>query len=173
MSLKAQTFAHIITNPMNTHRFEIYVPELSYTAVVQSTTYPQQENFRDVKLYHQGEEIDYPTIPGNGGDWTIEIPENDDGRIKKEFDAKLASFYNQKTGDFYPHKWDTVIVTARNLRNEVVYAVALKGCWIKGVNKPNLNAQSVDAWKWQYVFHYNWIEDLSTSNANPSVDPLA
>lgn len=162
MSTKAQTFASIITNPMNLHNFFVEIPGINsdLTLIVESTTYPAQGQHRDVTLWFQGEKVTYPGLPENGGTWAIKIPESDNGVVAKEFHKLAKSMYDQKTGIMTPTVWKDINVFAKDLAGNIVYSVVLHGAWLKQRQPANLNSSTPEAaWKWDYVFYYNWIED--------------
>lgn len=167
MSNKAQRFAGVITNPMNVFNFEINIPGVNSncTLVVESTTYPQQGKFRTISLWYQGEQVRYPGLPENGGEWTVRIPESDDGKILKAFHELSSVRYNQKTGVMSPVKFNDITLVMKDLQGNEVYHVVLHGCWINSRNNVNLSAQQAgDSWKWDFVFTYQWIEDVLGNN---------
>lgn len=173
MSIKAQTFARIITNPMNLHKFRIDVPDIDYTVIIESSTFPAQGAYREIDLWIQGEKVAYPGLPENGGQWGFKIPEADSGIIKKEFDKKFAAFYNQKTGLFTPHKWDDIVVTCLDLSDKDVFSVVLHGAWILKRGDLSLDASRAEAAaKWDYTFVYNWLEDNEVPDLEGSVAPM-
>lgn len=160
MSIKAQQFARIITNPMNLHKFEVSIPGIEYSTIVESSTFPSQGPHREIVLWAQGEKVSYYGLPENGGEWSITIPESDSGAIKEAFDAKFASQYDQKTGLVTPRVWDDILVVCKDLADQSVFSVTLHGCWIMRRGDLNLNASSPEAAaKWDYTFKYNWLED--------------
>lgn len=163
MSNKVQTFASIITNPMNLHNFEVRIPGVdpNTTLIVESTTFPTQGKFREISLWFQGEKVTYPGLPENGGNWTIRIPESDTGVVAKEFHKLVTAMYNQKTGVMKPTVWKDVEVYCKDLQGNITFSVILHGCWLAQKNQVNLNASTPDqSWKWDYVFVYQWIEDV-------------
>lgn len=160
MSIKAATFASIITNPMPSHMFEVSIPEINFTAVVESTEFPAQGAVREIPLYFQGEKINYPGLPENGGTWAFKIPDSDTGVIKKEFDGLAAKFYNQKTGVATPQTWKDIKISVKNLKDELVFDCTLHGAWLKQRGNVSLAQNAADTpIKWDYTFVYNWFED--------------
>jgi hypothetical protein len=177
MSQKIQRFTSFITQPLNTHNFEVVIPaadggNIEESIVVESTTFPT-EKFREVSLWFQGEQIRYPGIPENGGSWKVTIPEADSGIIRRKFDALKNRFWNQKTGILNTdYLWESVPVFARDLKNNVVFSVTLKGVWLKGREAVQLSASSPDtSWKWDYEFVYQWIEDKDGKNEKTPSPP--
>lgn len=159
MSQKVQTFASIITRPLNLHNFLVKIPKFDYSIVIQSTTFPTEE-FRMVKLYTQGEEVRYPTIPQNNGEWAIKVPENDDGKIWNQFRTMKNSVYDQVSGLMNPQAWFPIEIYARDLANRPIFLSILHGCWIKGKNDVSLDASNPqNSWQWDFKFVYQWIED--------------
>lgn len=169
MSLKAATFANIITNPLNIHNFVVNIPGVDLAIVVSSTQFPS-ERLREVVLYYQGEKIIYPTIPENDNHWKVKLPENDNGIIRREFDKLKSSRYNQRTGIIHPDLWKTVEVVARDLEGNEVFKVLLHGVWLKGRSNVELaNNDPTKNWEWEYEFVFQWIEDVDCKNkgSNP------
>lgn len=173
MSLKVNTFANIITNPLNVHNFVVEIPDVTNgSIVVSSTTFPS-EKLRKVILHYQGEEVRYPTIPKNDGVWKVKVPETDSGAIKKELDALKSNLYSQKTGIFTPKLWKDVNVTARDLEGNEVFRVILHGVWLVGRESVDLNnSDPTKNWEWDYEFCYQWIEDSDAENPG-SASPVA
>lgn len=173
MSLKVNTFASIITNPMNVHNFVVSIPGVTNgSIVVSSTTFPS-EKLREIILHYQGEEIVYPTLPKNDHSWKVKVPESDSGIIKKEFDVLKKKSYNQKTGLFTPTKWKDVPVVARDLAGNEVFKVILHGVWIVGRESVDLNnSDPTKNWEWDYEFRYQWLEDVDSNNQG-SESPLS
>lgn len=164
MSLKVATFAGIITQPLNVHNFLVTIPDVSLSVIVSASAFPT-EKLREVKLFYQGEEIRYPTIPSNDGSWKIKIPENDDGKVKRQLDALKQNMYSQKTGLFVPSLWRNITVTARDLENNPVFQVIIHGSWIVGREQVDLaNNDPTKNWEWDYEFRYQWIEDVDLKN---------
>lgn len=165
MSIKAQTFARVITNPMNVYNFEVRIPGVDYSLIIESTQYPNQGKFRTISLWFQGEQIRYPGLPDNGGEWAFKIPESDDGKIAAAFKKLFDAMYNQKTGQMFHKKWKDIDLFAKDDAGNVTYSVTLHGCWI--VSRQNVSVDQSrpgDAWKWDYAFVYQWIEDKMESN---------
>lgn len=160
MSTKVQTFANIITQPLNTHNFHVSIPEINYDVLVESTTFPSRK-LQSVTLWFQGEPIKYPTLPGETQEWTVTLPESENGVVRKDFESLLAKTYDQKSGLLHTKKWKNIVVTARDLEDNVVFSSILHGAWIAGRSDVNLSSQAVtEPWKWQYSFIYQWIEDI-------------
>lgn len=173
MSLKAATFASIITNPMNTYKFEITIPEINYTTIIESCDFPAQGEFNKIELWYKGESITYPALPKNGGEWKFTIPESDNGVIKQQFDDLAGSMYNQKTGVFVPRQWKTIIINCQDLADKTVFVGILHDAWF--VSRANIALKATDpagAWKWDYTFYYNWFEDGDITPAN-TTSPIA
>lgn len=162
MSRKIQQFVSVITNPMNTHNFALGIPGFeAYSLVVQSTSFPT-ESLRQVRLYIQGEEVRYPTIPSNQGTWQFSVPETDSGEIGATLERIKARMWNQRSGAFTadPSLWRDVTVTARDLNSNESFQVILHGAWLQGRSDVQLSQQNPEAnWNWQYQWVYQWIED--------------
>jgi hypothetical protein len=160
MSLKVNTFASIITNPLNIHNFVVEIPEAANASIVVASTQFPSEKLQKVVLHYQGEEVRYPTIPKNDGVWKVKVPETDSGAIKKELDALKSAVYSQKTGIFTPSRWKDVKVTARDLEGNIVFSSILHGAWLVGRDPVELNNSDPSKnWEWDYEFCYQWIED--------------
>lgn len=171
MSRKVQQFANVITQPLNIYNFDISIPAINFSSVVQASTFPS-EKLQIMTLFTHGEQVQYPSIPKNGGQWQVTLPESDSGIIRREFEAIKSNMWNQKTGLLTPPKWYDISVIARDLADNPVFSGVLHGCWIMGRNDVNLNAQDVQtSWKWDYMFIYQWLEDKDHNNPgtpNPS-----
>lgn len=172
MSLKIKTFASIITQPLAIHNFYIEIPGASTTSIVVSATSFPSEKMREIKLYYQGEEIRYPTLPQNSGEWKFKVPESDSGIIRRELDEIKAKRYNQKLGTMLPYKWKDITVIARDLNQNPVFKVILHGAWLIGrEDVPLDNSDPTKSWQWDYAWKYQWIEDVDLNN-NPSENPM-
>lgn len=159
MSTKVTRFTQVITNPLNVHNFEVKIPGFDYEIVVQSTRFPS-EKLRTVVLYTYGEEVRYPTLPQNSGEWPIAVPDNDDGLIRESLDSFKADMYDQKSGTLSPQEWIDITVRARDLENNEVFKTTLKGAWLIGREDVQLsNNDPSKAWNWDYLFKYQWIDD--------------
>lgn len=159
MSRKVDSFASIITNPLPLHTFIVNIPDFQFNAVVESAGLPQ-DSFREVRLYTQGEVVIYPTIPDSKHEWAIKIPDNDDGKINKEFLRIRNKVYDQKAGMFKLSTWFDVEVFVRDLANKPVLSTVLHGAWLKGRNDVSLaNNDPTQAFKWDWLFTYQWLED--------------
>ena len=56
--------------------------------------------------------------------------------------------------------WKDIEIFAKDLSGNIVYSVVLHGAWLKQRQPTNMNASTPEvAWKWDYIFYYNWIED--------------
>ena len=181
MSRKINTFAGIITQPLNVYNFVIKINAKGVDAInndilqtVQSTTFPT-EQLREMTLNYRGEVITYPAKPQNGGDWSFTIPENDGGQIRKELDKLKNHIYDQQTGVMTPMPWFDVEVMQLDLQENKVFSVVLHGCWLKGrSNAQALNQSEVStSWTNDYAFHYTWIEDKLLDDKQKSPDPTA
>lgn len=165
MSLKVSTFANIITNPLNIHNFIVNIPGVTNGSIVVSSTSFPSEKLQKVILHYQGEEVRYPTIPKNSGEWKVKVPESDSGLIKRELDSLKTDSYSQKTGIFTPKLWKDVEVISRDLENNVVFSVVLHGVWLVGRDDVSLdNSDATKNWEWEYEFCYQWLEDKNASN---------
>lgn len=172
MSLKVNQFAAIITNPLNVHNFAISIPDAGIASIVVSASAFPSEKLQEVKLHYQGEEIIYPTIAKNDHSWKIKVPENDDGKLRRELDKLKSKSWNQKTGIFVPSTWSTVKVHARDLANNIVFSTILHGAWLVGRDQVELaNDDASKNWEWDYEFRYQWLEDKDGTNT-ASVNPL-
>lgn len=160
MSQKIRAFTDIITVPLNVHNFEVEIPGFSYPVVVQSSVFPS-EKMRMVVLHTYGEEVRYPTIPQNNGEWPVRVPDDENGTIRDELDAYKTEMYDQKSGQLTPTDWiDHIVVKARALDNTVVFSTSLMQCWLIGREDVQLdNSDPTKPWMWDYKFKYNWIED--------------
>lgn len=165
MSIKVNTFAQVITNPLNKHNFVVDIPGLDIPSmVVSSTTFPS-EQLQEVTLHYQGESIVYPTIPKQDHSWKITVPENDDGSIKKALDSLKSNVYYQNTGILIPRLWKNVKVHARDLAENIVFSVVLHGVWLKGRSAVDLsNSDATQNWEWNYEFVYQYITDENSDN---------
>lgn len=170
MSLRLNSFARIITQPMNIHKFIVDIPGVPNGSIVVSATSFPSEKMRKVVLHFQGEEIRYPTIPANDGTWRVKVPESDNGIIRRELDALKSKRWDQKTGTFVPLLWESVTVHARDLADNIVYSVILHGVWLVGRESVDLNnADPTRNWEWDYEFCYQWLEDQDAKNIGSPV----
>lgn len=159
MSRKVQRFTQIITNPLNIHNFRVTIPMIDFDILVSSTTFPS-ERLRTVQLFTFGEAVRYPTIPENSGAWQVRMPEDDSGKVHRDFLALKAQMYNQQTGLLVPQLWDDVLVHARDLADNIVFSTVLHGVWFQGRNDVTIdNSNPATNWNWDYQFVFQWIED--------------
>lgn len=173
MSLRIKTFTGVIASPQNTHNFICEIPGIdsNIAMIIESTDYPAQGKFREVSLWYQGEQIRYPSIPENGGQWRFKIPEGDKGQVFAEFKKLCDKMYDQRTGAFIPQLWSDVHIYSRDLNNEVVYSVILHGCWFSERSTVSMDGTNPgNAWKWDFTLTYQWIEDV-LGNAKGSINP--
>lgn len=168
MSLKQQTFAGIITQPLNLHNFMIKIPGFDYAMIIQSTSLPA-ETQREQVLSWQGEEIHYPTLPQTAGVWNFTVPENDDGKVQAAFLALRKKQHNQLTGRVGNPLWFPVQIYARDLHDNNVLQCTLQGCWWRTRAEVQLNTTDPQQnWNWQYQIQYHWIDDkVSGNNGTP------
>ena len=172
MSLKVNTFASIITNPLNIHKFVVSIPDASVSSIVVASSSFPSEKLQEVVLHYQGEEIVYPTIPKQDHSWKISVPENDSGSIRRELDKLKTKMWNQQTGIFLPSTWSSVEVTARDLSENPVFKVRLIGAWLVGRDSVSLsNDDATKNWNWDYEFRYQYIIDVDSDNIG-SAKPL-
>lgn len=174
MSRKVNTFAAVVTQPLNIHNFVVTIPEADNTSlIVESTAFPA-EQLQEMILHFQGEEIHYPTIPKNSHAWNVKVPEADSGVIRRELEALKQKIYDQLSGIVTPQVWSNVNVYARDLAGNLVFHVILHGVWIVGRNDVQLsNTDPSQSWKWDYQFRFQWIEDADDGNTgtpDPSVN---
>lgn len=161
MSIKVNTFASIITNPLNVHNFLVTIPSSPLGSIVVSSSEFPSEKLQEVVKYYQGHQIAYPTIPKTGGSWKVTLPESDSGIIKRELDRLKNMQYDQASGIFVPNIWESVAVTARDLSGRPVFSCAMIGCWLMGRDSVNLsNDDASKSWDWTYEFRYQWLEDI-------------
>ncbi len=171
MSRKVQSFASIITQPLNTYNFKVVIPEIDFAEIIQSTNFPS-EKLRVITLWTNGEPVRYPALPENSGEWAIKIPESDDGKIRSAFENLKRKMYNQQTGMLIPSIWKNVQIFARDMADNVVFSSVLHGCWLRGRNDVVLDSTNPTAnWAWDYVFTYQWIEDIDGNNKG-SIKPM-
>lgn len=161
MSLKIDEFASIVAQPLNTYNFVVDIPGVGLDMLVESTTFPS-EALQKVSLWYHGEEISYPTLPKFGGEWKVTVPESDTGITKRAFDALKNNSWSQKLGILKPKdKYFDCTVYARDMEDKIIFKVVLHRCFIMGRDGQDLNNSKADGvWKWNYVFHYSWIEDV-------------
>lgn len=165
MSRKVNTFASIITQPLNVHNFYVDIPGVTTASIVVSAADFPSEKMRKMILHFQGEEIRYPTIPSNQGEWKIKVPENDKGEIRRQLDSLKSARWDQKSGILSPTKWFDPIITARDLQLNPVFSCIMHGAWLVGRDQLNLsNADPTKNWEWDYEFCYQWIEDIDLNN---------
>lgn len=167
MSYKCNTFVQSLTNPLNTHQFKVVIAGVSedITLLVESCDYPAQGAFREITLWNHGEKISYPGLPENGGQWKVKIPENDDGKVAREFKRLTDASYDQKTGKMKPILWKRITVFSQDLQQNNVFHVNLEGCWIMSKSQAQLNgADPSGVWKWDYVFYFNYLIDMDDNN---------
>lgn len=172
MSRKATAFAAVITNPLNIHNFQCYIPGVAdeKTMIIESTNFPT-EKFRMIRLWFQGEEVLYPGLPENDHSWKFRIPESDSVVVARVFKEIKDSMYNQKTGILSPTRFKDVEVRARDLNGNIVFSVVLHGAWLRGREAVQLtNNEPANSWKWDYEWIYDWIED-KISEVPGSINP--
>lgn len=167
MSYKCNTFVQSLTNPANTHQFKVVIGGVddAISLLVESCDFPTQGAFREISLWNHGEQIRYPGLPENGGQWKVKIPENDDGKVARAFKALTDEIYDQKTGTLKPTVWREIKVYSQDLQQNNVFHVNLMGCWIASRQQVQLNgADPSGVWKWDYVFTYNYLIDVDDNN---------
>ena len=176
MAHPIQTFAGIMTNPLNVYNFEVKIPGLDtpeLTLLIESTTFPTQGKFREISLWYMGQQVRYPGLPENGGTWQFKIPESDNGVVATQFKKLFDAMYDQKSGIMKPIIWKNIDIFQKDTAGNIVYHSILHGCWIAQKNPVNLSASTPgDAWKQDFVFVYQWIEDVQTSNSSGSSSPM-
>lgn len=175
MAHKVQVLTGIIANPMNVYNFEVQIPGVNngLPLIIESTTFPAQGKFREISLWYQGMQVRYPGLPENGGAWTFKIPEADNGIVGNTFQEIFNSMYDQKSGVLKPNTWKDISVFSKDQAGNIVFHVVLHGAWISQRNPVNLAQSSVsDAWKWDYTFIYQWIEDVLVSNVGTTTAPV-
>lgn len=161
MSRRVEAFRQHIANPLNIVNFELVVPGLDdYAITVQSTSYPS-ESARVVTLYTRGEDVQYPTVPNNSHTWSISIPESDMGEARRRMEALRAKYWNQTTGAInvgLNNPFDTYIVRARDLNDNIVFSVQLVNAWVQGRGDVALSRQNPETnWAWEYQIRFDYI----------------
>lgn len=83
MSRKIDAFRQALGNPLTVHNFVVRLASVSdmdpnIEIIVQSTSLPSDQ-LQDVLLHYLGENVKFPTIPSNGGEWAVNIPDNEQG----------------------------------------------------------------------------------------------
>lgn len=161
MSRKAARFAAVITNPLNVHNFQCFIPGLEdeKTMIIESTSFPT-EKFRTLTLWFQGEPIHYPGLPENDHTWKFKLPEGDNAITARSFQNIKDDMYTQKTGILIPSKFKSVEIRSRDLSGNIVFYVILHGSWLRGRDPVGMvNNNPAESWKWDYEWVYDWIED--------------
>lgn len=163
MSRKIQQFTSFITQPLNLHNFLVALPDMGPASILIASTVFPGEKLGIVTLHHQGERVQYTTIPENGGSWPIKVPEADTGLVHQILKQARARFYNQKSGLLVPDSsllWERIPIYSRNTADVPVFECTLCGAWIRGRGDVQLANDNPQAnWNWDYEFVYNWIED--------------
>ena len=176
MSQKIQAFTQIITTPQNTHNFTLsfeqsgpLLPQTlldefnAISMIVQSTSMPS-DAMRTTTLYTHGEEIRWPAVPQNSGQWGFNIPESDTGEIGAIIQRIRAELWDPRTGAMSASalQWFDIKVTANDLNTEANFSTLLHGCWIMGRGEVQLSQQGAETnWKWDYTVRYQWLEVLN------------
>lgn len=176
MSQKIQAFTQIITTPQNVHNFSLtfeqsgpLMPQSlldefnAVSVIVQSTSMPSDQ-MRSTTLYAHGEEIRWPAVPQNSGNWGFNIPESDTGEIGAILQRLRAELWDSRTGAMSANalQWFNVRVTANDLNSQANFSTLLHGCWLLGRQDVNLSQQDpVQNWKWDYQLRYQWLEVLN------------
>lgn len=176
MSQKIQAFTQIITTPQNVHNFSLtfeqsgsLMPQSlldefnAVSVIVQSTSMPSDQ-MRSTTLYAHGEEIRWPAVPQNSGNWGFNIPESDTGEIGAILQRLRAELWDSRTGAMSANalQWFNVRVTANDLNSQANFSTLLHGCWLLGRHDVNLSQQNPEQnWKWDYQLRYQWLEVLN------------
>jgi hypothetical protein len=176
MSQKIQAFTQIITTPQNVHNFSLtfeqsgpLMPQSllnefnAVSVIVQSTSMPSDQ-MRSTTLYAHGEEIRWPAVPQNSGNWGFNIPESDTGAIGVILQRLRTELWDPRTGALSANalQWFNVRVTANDLNSQANFSTLLHGCWLLGRQDVNLSQQNPEQnWKWDYQLRYQWLEVLN------------
>lgn len=158
MGYKVVQFQNLITQPLNTHNFLCRIPGFgSWQQLVSSTTFPM-EQLQVVTRYIQGERVQYPAIPQNGGTWNFTLPEGDNAVVFRDYLLKMYELWSQPNGMLNTPTWESVDVIQLDLKNTPVLGVSLQGSWLQGVNPVSLSNSSVTTpWDWQFTLVYQYI----------------
>ena len=176
MSQKIQAFTQIITTPQNVHNFSLtfeqsgpLMPQSlldefnAVSVIVQSTSMPTDQ-MRATTLYAHGEEIRWPAVPHNSGNWWFNIPESDTGEIGAILQRLRAELWDSRTGAMSANamQWFNVRVTANDLNSQANFSTLLHGCWLLGRQDVSLSQQNPEQnWKWDYQLRFQWLEVLN------------
>jgi hypothetical protein len=163
MGYKIQHFTNLITQPLNTHNFMCRIPGFeTWAPLVSATTFPV-EMLQVVTRYIQGERIQYPAIPQNGGTWNFTLPEGDEAQVFKDYISMMSMLWSQPNAELQDPYWDTVEIVQMDLKNNPVLGIALRGCWIQGAGAVSLSNQAATTpWDWQFTMVYQWAEPMGS-----------
>jgi hypothetical protein len=161
MGYKIAHFTNLITQPLNTHNFVCHIPGFETWAPLVSATNLPLEQLQIVSRYIQGERIQYPAIPQNGGTWNFTLPEGDGAQVFKDYLVNMQYLWSQPNAELEHPYWDTLEVIQLDLKNNPVLGVALRGAWLQGTNPVSLSNQATTTpWDWQFTMVYQWAEPM-------------
>lgn len=177
MSRKIDAFRQALGNPLTVHNFVVRLASVSdqdpnVEVIVQSTTLPSDQ-LQDVLLHYLGENVKFPTIPSNGGEWAVNIPDNEEGIAFVNTLKARKMWYEPVTGRMVSMNatGKNIEVVMRTVNDDEVYKVVLHNCYCKGRDPQQLNAATpTQALTFNQTFSYDWLEDLGLvdESGNPA-----
>lgn len=172
MSRKIDTFREALGNPLTIHNFVVRLAAVTnmhenVEVIVQSTQLPSDQ-LQTIMLHYLGENVRYPTMPNNGGEWSVAIPDNEQGIAFTNI-LKARNLWFQEITGVIVNQITTglnIEVVMRTVNDSEVYKVILHNCYCIGRSTQNLDAgQPTASLIFNATFVYDWIED------NNMVDP--
>lgn len=171
MSRKIDAFRQALGNPLTVHNFVVRLAAVSdmdpnIEIIVQSTSLPSDQ-LQDVLLHYLGENVKFPTIPSNGGEWAVNIPDNEQGMAFVNVLKARKMWFEPVTGKMVSMNatGKNIEVVMRTVNDSEVYKVVLHNCYCKGRDTQQLNAATpTQALTYNATFSYDWVEDVGIVN---------
>ncbi len=167
MSRKIDVFRQALGNPLTIHNFVVRLAgvtnmEENVEVIIQSTSLPSDQ-LQTVMLHYLGENVRFPTIPSNGGDWNVNIPDNEEGIAFVNVMKARKMWFEQVTGKMVnmDSTGNNIEVAVRTVNDNEVYKCILHNCYCVGRDPQQLNASSpTSPLTFNAQFVYDWIEDV-------------
>lgn len=168
MSRKIDTFRQALGNPLTIHNFVVRLAAVSdmeenVEVIVQSTQLPSDQ-LQTIMLHYLGENVRFPTLPNNGGEWSVAIPDNEDGIAFVNTMKARKMWFEQVTGVVVSQNATglNIEVVLRTVNDSEVFKVILHNCYCIGRSSQNLDASQPTApLIFNATFVYDWLEDNS------------
>lgn len=157
MSIKRVVFETALHGlaPASTYAFQVWVSGLiNSNLLAVAATYPASEQ-GSVAVQLMGRKVEFPTDVINcSGEWACTFVETQSYMVKWELLKMLMK--QQKEGKLF----DINITPIQGGGVVPMTGIKLGGCWLKTKGGPKLDmANATEVWKWETVFHYNYISE--------------